>query len=410
MRIINQPNNITDQDINSWINNFDLYVHTLLQDDYDQSFREIVSNTNVFTLEFSDELIVENGGVSLQSAKKLIFDNWSFTDKELVNRISRARTIDELSALVPWIADSGSLRNGEHNYNKSKDELNSILGGNIHLRNPGRIYVLGQYFDYCKKIVLYKEAIKKCCNNQFGIKSMYDATFAHELFHAYHYFHSCGHEIERRTDYTSKVVKESLAAFFEYYYCKQKSIPTDIDIDWQDNPVSVYPYSGAKYLMPYNHDISEGSPLFTKVLNESRNNFDNALRTLFSTNEDDFYAVKNHKELNTAPITIQPNGGYILNSPMNDYDLFVWLNKMGVGWFILKYADDHFIEPSPIPLRFGSPNSVATRESVYRTTVQYHEDMIRLLKKKRLYFRIRVGKAPYVVNSRELQRILDLIP
>ena len=193
-------------------------------------------------------------------------------------------------------------------------------------------------------------------------------------------------EIELRIDYTAKVVKESLAAFFELYYCRNNHIFTDLELDWSTNSVGIYPYSGAKYLLPLNHNAT---PLFIDVLRTSYFDFDQALRTLLETNMDDFYLVKNHKEVKTVVVNKPKKSSGIVNItlPIDNSQIQEWLKKMGNGWFILKYAEDQGM-PSPIPLNYGKPDAYATRKFVYRQTKLYHRDIIRFLKRKKLYFMV----------------------
>lgn len=407
MKIVHFPTFLGNNFVDHCINMFDYWMHTLLQSKYNTLFCPLLRD-DLYTLEFSDELIMENlGGISFEQAKKIILETWHVRrdDKhsfELIKRIRETQTVQELRELASWIAETCIDEDGEYDYKKSLEGINSILDNVIDISEPSRFYVLGRYFHSTKTVVLYTKAILK--SQKTPTTSLFEETFIHELTHAYHYF-GCEDavgggvaEINERTDYTSKVVKESFAAFFEYYYCYRSNIPTDIDTDWSNNSIGIYPYSGAKYLLTF----EEERPLLIDVLEASYSDFDKALRILLSSNMKDFYLVKNHKEVETV---VHEKTKTIYASTNVLIEMDEWLHKMGIGWFILRYASDHGI-PSPIPLDYGSPKAVATREYVYRSTAQYHNDMIEYLKSKRLFFRTQAGIGNMIVSARELEGIL----
>lgn len=408
MKTFHLPAFLGNNFVDHCIRMFDYWMHTLLQDKYNPLFYPLLRD-DLYTLEFSDELIMENfGGISFEQAKRIILETWRVRrdDKhslELIKRIREAQTVQELQELASWIAETCIDEDGEYDYKKSLEGINSILDNVIDISEPSRFYVLGRYFHSTKTVVLYTKAILKSQNNSVAL--LFEETFIHELTHAYHYFDcedAAGRgivEINERTDYTSKVVKESFAAFFEFYYCFHCHIPTDINSDWFSNSIGIYPYSGAKYLLPLEE---EKKPLLIDVLEASYSDFDKALRILLSSNMKDFYLVKNHKEVETV-VHEKTKTFYASTNVLIEMD--GWFHKMGIGWFILRYASDHGI-PSPIPLDYGSPKAVATREYVYRSTAQYHNDMIKYLKSKRLFFRTHAGIGNMIVSARELEGIL----
>ena len=408
MKIVHFPTFLGNNFVDHCINMFDYWMHTLLQSKYNPHFYPLLGD-DLYTLEFSDELIMENlGGISFEQAKKIILETWRVRrdDKhslELIKRIREAQTVQELQELASWIAETCIDEDGEYDYKKSRERIENILDNVIDVSDPSRFYVLGRYFHSTKTVVLYTKAILK--SQKTPATSLFEETFIHELTHAYHYFDcedAVGRgvvEINERTDYTSTVVKESFAAFFEYYYCHRCNLPTDIDTDWSSNSIGIYPYSGAKYLLPL---AEKKTTLLIDVLEASYSDFDKALRILLSSNIKDFYLVKNHKEVETVAHE-KTKTLYASTSILIEMD--EWLHKMGIGWFILRYASDHGM-PSPIPLDYGSPKAVATREYVYRSTAQYHNDMIKYLKSKRLFFRTHAGIGNMIVSARELEDVL----
>ena len=109
---------------------------------------------------------------------------------------------------------------------------------------------LGEYRHAEHEIVLYTNSIERACKND--VVQLFEEVFAHELFHAFHYhfLKSClnDNDIIFRTDATRRVVLESLASYFELWYCQQHGISTDLLSTWERNEPAFYPYAGAKYI------------------------------------------------------------------------------------------------------------------------------------------------------------------
>ena len=455
MNIINLPNYLNIRDINSWVNSVNNWLQSFFQAQYKSSFRSDLDAQ--YTLEFSDELIEENcEAISLEEAKKTILRTWPLTPnddndrsvEELIDRIRNAQTLDDLKHCVSHIAEIYVDENGERNYQRTRDQIEELLGRTVVVGEPYKLYILGRYDHARKTIVLYERAIniskrtprlqlynagftrttpRQLFNFVFRRTTplhLFKAVFAHEVFHAYHYYICVNRcrtplvEIENRTDYTSKVVKESLAAFFEYYYCSKNMISTDINSDWRSNSVGFYPYSGAKYLLPLS---TTASPLFLDVFNTSIDDFDQALRKLLSQNMRDFYLVKNLKEVIKMAKAIKktkdvrtPRTARATGKP-TDAQIERWLTTMAKWWFILKYAKDHHgITTSINPDNYGAPGGLNRRLSTYRQTAPYHVDMIYYLKRKPLGPNVRVGNGGNggtpSVSRNELQDILDKLP
>ena len=119
----------------------------------------------------------------------------------------------------------------------------------------------------------------------------FEVTFIHELFHAYHYRNNDS-EIISRHDYTSTVVKESLAAAFEWGYCVKNTISGDLDLRrvWEKHSVLAYPYSGAQALTDQHKRVLKATE-FCDIFKESLLDMDKALRDLLPLV--DFYNIKN---------------------------------------------------------------------------------------------------------------------
>ena len=104
-------------------------------------------------------------------------------------------------------------------------------------------------YEFENEIVLYVLSIEEYARkNKLSAPEVFEEVFIHELFHAYHY-NDKDEELLERNDYTSKVVKESLASFFECFYCYVNKISNYklVTDSWKANNVYRYPYSGAKH-------------------------------------------------------------------------------------------------------------------------------------------------------------------
>ena len=242
-------------------------------------------------------------------------------------------------------------------YNQCKEKLNDA----IQLKNYSSKYKAGDYSHRYKRITLYYKVI---INDTYKGKSRiqaFEEVFIHELFHAYHYAiaeQKRFKELNRRTDYTSRVVKESLAAYFELEYCKQNGIDTSIKDDWDISPY-MYPYAGAK--MINNENINN-------IFSKSCENLDDALRTLLD--EDEFYDVKNAREYRERIVFTPPkkSGSYSarLGAPIgtipmafpktkrkNKDEVFEVINKLDANGKLTKHIADLLSDESFTHSNFG---------------------------------------------------------
>ena len=251
---------------------------------------------------------------------------WKHADIKVNVRFSNERktksygslTISELKAIIreAWgtskeIEDILSKINNKEDCRKFIQELMGVLCRLRHVddpRNPEEIYsylnelsfevvVLGEYIHTTQEIVLYTKNIEDDAEkNGNSVSREFEKVFAHELFHAYHYANDKG-ELAKRCDYTSKVVKESLASAFEWFYCEENKIngADRLKSSWYDNLVFYYPYSGARNLLSVTGRFSECNCLnrrkFSDIYNKSLEDIDDAMRRLLDSY--DFYEIKN---------------------------------------------------------------------------------------------------------------------
>ena len=416
MKIVNIPSYLKQADVHQWMDRLEQSLGAIFGSHLLSNFiDELRRAYGGYTLEFSyDEPHFEEGEpISIDGAKADLLNMLSTRPdsaeddefiKDLIQRIEDAETVGQLRECASEIAER--CASSRDDYPRIMEAIEDLLGRTVAVGQRNRLYILGCYFHSEKKIVLYVHAI-----NPSGIAAplpLFEEVFAHEAFHAYHYY-ACEYasrgllfqELPNRKDYTAKVVTESLAAFFEFYYCGRNGISTDIDMDWRKNPVDVYPYSGAKYIL----SLGSGAlAFFANVFHDSLRDVDRALRLLLEADMYAFYDVKNIKERIIKTVTKQvpvtaPSAPVTTLTNRKIEQLF---KGMGKGWFILKYAEDHGL-PSPIPLDYGDANSYASKMSHYVNSVSYHGELIRYLKRKKLAANVRADTVDY----RGLQAVLN---
>jgi hypothetical protein len=265
----------------TWLRKFNQLINKIGLPGWDAS--EI--NVNV---QFSSEEQTETyGTMSLNEVKDKIRRKWKL-DKRAEETLSQIRDIDAYYN-EQWsspLAEEIHITNEEDSYEKIRKILDELFG---------KVYctkrILGKYCHTSKTIVLYVKNIE--CTNVAGRTTTqnFELTFIHELFHAYHYRNNDS-EIISRHDYTSTVVKESLATAFEWGYCVKNTISGDLDLRrvWEKHSVLAYPYSGAQALTDQHKRVLKATE-FCDILKESPLDMDKALRDLLPLV--DFYNIKN---------------------------------------------------------------------------------------------------------------------
>ena len=112
------------------------------------------------------------------------------------------------------------------------------------MRNPRRSKVLGEFDHRSYRITLYVEAIQEVAVGAHLSKAeLSSAVYAHELFHAFHFRCIENHGVSRwENRKKARCVKESMATFFEYLYCKKMGYSDIMRYFMED-----LKYSGAEY-------------------------------------------------------------------------------------------------------------------------------------------------------------------
>lgn len=243
---------------------------------------------------FSDEEKAHTfGSLSLEEAKEKVRTKWEI-DKNANDILDSIQTPEDFheSQLASPLAEAISAAN--HDQNETYESVRAQLE-NIFAMVAFKQLILGEYI-HPKVIVLYTKNIEHTQhtpNEKRTLAQIYETTFAHEMFHAYHYQNE-PEELIARTDYTSCVVKESLASAFEWDYCVENTIPNadDLRYEWARYSVITYPYSGAKHLLqpvPHRAMVCLDKPFFCDVFHTSLVDMDRALRILVP---DEFYRIK----------------------------------------------------------------------------------------------------------------------
>ena len=261
-----------------------------------QKFNQLIKKIGLTEWDFSESTIhikfsnkeeTKNyGNMSLDEAKDIIRKKWKLDERaeELLSQIHDIGTLNS-EQWSSHLAEVIHVSNREYSYDEIRKILDELFG---------RVYfakrILGEYRHSERTILLYAKNIDLTCVAGRTLEQSFELTFIHELFHAYHYRRN-DRELRRRRDYTSDVVKESLAATFEWAYCVEYKIAGDSDLrrDWETHSVLAYPYSGAQHLIDWNvYTLQDTS--FCAIFRESLYDMDGALRTLLVL---DFYNVKN---------------------------------------------------------------------------------------------------------------------
>lgn len=196
----------------------------------------------------------------------------------------RLETVEDIEELKHHFADSLSGVCLSCDFDKNLKILDRIF----RVCLPISSVVAGEYYLNQNKIVLYKQPIEDMARQSKTIEQAYTQIFLHELFHCYHYFeakYAGNGELIHRKDYTATVIKESLAARFEWLYCYNLHLPNNLENTWQRINVVHYPYSGATFV--------QEPQRFEDIYNLSMNNEDEALRELLPQRL--FWDVKNKK-------------------------------------------------------------------------------------------------------------------
>ncbi len=290
----NMPHYLSESLLISWYNNVCEFLFKLTDDfkDYNWDFNNSDDASMLLSLEITFSNKKERdiyGTISLEKAKEKIIKIFSQEEvkkclKEyLVNIETREQLLKNVEQLACIPKKIVSMEYDVHNvYTHIKEIASSV-----------KLYCsrLGEYRNATREIVLYTKNIESSCKNSSEYLKVFEKTFAHELFHFLHYYllyvAEKDEDILNRIDATSKVIKESLASYFEYSYCNSHGIPFDKNEMWDKYEPSFFPYAGAKFIW--------NDAQFNEIF-ELSSDLDAALRKLLFKDLEghkQFYKIKN---------------------------------------------------------------------------------------------------------------------
>ena len=248
-------------------------------------------------IEFSDEpkkSPYKKSKYSIEKLKKILLQKWPrIVDWANIDRCTSRKELKSVfKEIVDNIADA---------YGSTKDEVQNFFDAIFNEMGDAEYVCLGEYndgdIDGEKKIIIYLDNI--ISSNYDPVSHFFD-VFAHEAFHAIHYWLFTDSPtfildagMTKCNDYTANVVFESLSTYFELSFDKKcqdedlKIITDNLIYDLNDDTVINYPYCGALEIRDNEH--------FYNVLKLSLSNMDGALRELLSSSMDDYYSIKNKK-------------------------------------------------------------------------------------------------------------------
>ena len=272
-----------------------------------ESIGLVYSSLDKFTIEFSNEEKIKSygGSLSWDELKCEIRKKWKL-NKTIEKELNETQNAEDAYAkqLQSILAELISSCNRGRDYEEIRKNLDDLFD-NLQFQE----LILGEYI-HPRKIVLYTKNIQKTDLAKTSVEKAFESVFAHEMFHAYHY-QDKSVELIKRCDYTSKVVKESLASAFEWQYRVEYKIPCEYNLEnlWHRLHVFYYPYSGAKNLLT-SYGCSGAHCLnktkFYKIFTKSLSDMDGALRDLLDVN--DFYKIKNAISIQTKYV-VKPTSG-----------------------------------------------------------------------------------------------------
>lgn len=236
----------------------------------------------------NEEKAAKYGSISVEHFKNMVRNKYR-TDENVERILANIRCCEDLSGneTIPILAEAICECDPSHFF---EDVL--VWLEERHADIEFRAKTLGSYNHEKKEIVLYTVNIENPHSIRESMQS-FETVFAHELFHAYHYQNN-DMELVCRHDYTSKVVKESLASAFEWSYCAENKLSGEYDLkrSWEEHSVFQYPYSGAVRLIDRSKRCLDET-MFGEVFALSLHDMDAALRNLLD--KTDFYMIKNKR-------------------------------------------------------------------------------------------------------------------
>ena len=344
------------------------------------------------------------GSLSVEEAKNKIRERWNISEcaNNLLDRLQSPEDFHE-SQLTSPLAEEISAANRDRNetYESVRAQLEDIFD-----MVAFKQLVLGEYI-HPQIVVLYTKNIEHtqhAPNEKRTLEQIFEEVFAHEMFHAYHYRNE-PEELVERMDYTSRIIKESLASAFEWDYCVENEIPNadDLRYEWARYSVMTYPYSGAKHLLqpvPRRAMVCLDKPVFCDVFHTSLVDMDRALRILVP---DEFYRIKNlihYREKKVMNIDLRAAFDTLMKQ-----DIISVIAQREIPAIIRQKKNRHLI-PQLMDLNYSNKHFHATQYPVLATM-----PMLDGAGREKSYADpvLRIGKTNYYLTAQWNKDHLDLL-
>lgn len=242
--------------------------------------------------------------IKLDTRKKMRTDFYIEVDSFLKNYIPNYVHFkyDDLQIMVKDIINAEDNKTHHNVLKPYIQEMLEIIIGNNYTKNIKICDKALSYLEKLKKAILiqvlngeYKEKVYDseryysvitlylaniwdyCQDNNFDYYEMIFTVLSHEYFHLHHF--ACLHEYNSLnldkgiSKYNpGKIIKESLASYFECTYAKFKNyndIANNLIDSWNKNDENYWPYAGAKSITNNSH--------FADIFHESLHSFKKAL-------------------------------------------------------------------------------------------------------------------------------------
>lgn len=244
-------NMLTDK-IKDVIDYFEYKCHNKLSQQSVEELKQI-------TIEFSDELKTKTSeGYTVEEIRTKIDEvleenGYSPRLRELLVSIRgylRENKPEKLSDLIGQYKEEvgWEIINSDNELTEElKTKLRKLI--DIFTKRQFTYRINGEFDAQEFKIVLYINNINMFDENEFFALVIFK-TFAHELFHAYHYLSVNEKGKEWKYDVKTEIIVESLASFAERAIVEDLIRPGEDKIlsSWFEYDMHIYPYAGAKYI------------------------------------------------------------------------------------------------------------------------------------------------------------------
>lgn len=283
-----KPSYLRDAHFIAWLDKFNETLRMIGLEDWK------LPNLDVRVVFSNEQKRSHYGSLTIEELKEIIRDTWG-TNEEIEEILKKIHSEEDYRNLIQGLM--GTIRRTRSDDDIPNPELLYSYLEELEFDMP----ILGQYVHAEKMIILYVPNIGRAAAEHKNTASReIEKVFIHELFHAYHYYNDKG-ELVSRHDYTSKVVKESLASAFEWFYCIENKINGDVELkdSWLKYSVMVYPYSGAYRLLSeigrFTGQYRLDNQKLRDVFAQSLKDMDGALRALLDPYI--FYRIKNSVQI-----------------------------------------------------------------------------------------------------------------